>query len=470
LIQTNARETTRIWLACLAALTVLRLSLAATLPLAPDEAYYWLWSQHLQPGYYDHPPMVAVFIRAGTMLAGSTPFGIRLFGPLSAAAGSYLLWHAAEDFCPDRHAGLVAAGLFNATLVTGAGAIIITPDTPLLFFWTAALAGAGRLLARRDRRWWLAIGAATGFALLSKYTGALMIAGLGLWLLGNNEGRRHLRTPWPWAGILLALAIFTPNLLWNQTHHWVSYLKQGGRVAQFDPARAVQFLTELIFGQIGLVTPIIFGLFCIAIWRLCRAQNAVGQLLLWLTLLPAAVFVEHAFSERVQANWPAIIYPAACIAAACLPEPTLKRWLKPALALGFGITLLVYAQTLAGILPLPPQRDPSTLQLAGWAAFSAELGQRNSAFVTSDDYATDAELAYHARPGSIVAVFDPRWQYFSFPSSRALAGSAGILVTRHQDAGCPIPLGTLTRQSGRGPIMTYRLCRVTASATGSLLP
>jgi 4-amino-4-deoxy-L-arabinose transferase-like glycosyltransferase len=471
LIETaNARETDGIWLACLLALTVLRLILAATVPLAPDEAYYWLWAQHLQAGYYDHPPMVALFIRAGTMLAGSTAFGIRLFGPLAAAAGSLLLWRAAEDFCPHRHAGLVAAGLFNATLVAGAGAILMTPDTPLLLFWCAGLAAAGRLLATRDARWWLAIGVAAGFALLSKYTGVLLVAAFGLWLLSSNIGRRQLKTPWPWAGMVLALAIFAPNLAWNQAHQWVSYLKQGGRVAAFDPARALQYLAELVFGQIGLVTPIIFGLFAYAIWRLCRAHNAVAQLLLWLTLLPAAVFLEHAVFDRVQANWPAIIYPTASIAAACLPVATLGRWLKPALALGFGVTLLVYAQSVAAFLPLPPARDPAALQLAGWGQFTAELGSRHAPFVTSDDYATTAELAFHAPPGSVVAGFDPRWRYFRFAATQALAGTSGILVTRRAGTPCPVPLGTLTRQSGRGPVIAYRLCSFTATSSGSLLP
>ncbi len=60
-------------------------------PLAPDEAYYWVWSRALAAGYLDHPPMVALWIRAGTALAGDTPLGIRLLGPLSAPLGSLLL-------------------------------------------------------------------------------------------------------------------------------------------------------------------------------------------------------------------------------------------------------------------------------------------------------------------------------------------------------------------------------------------
>ena len=79
------------WLAALAALTALRLVVAAVTPLAPDEAYYWVWSRDLQGGYLDHPPMVALFIRAGTLMVGENVLGVRLMGPLSLALGSVLL-------------------------------------------------------------------------------------------------------------------------------------------------------------------------------------------------------------------------------------------------------------------------------------------------------------------------------------------------------------------------------------------
>ena len=75
----------RLALLALLALTALRLVLAASLPLAPDEDYYLLWAQHLQPGYFDHPPMVALWIKAGTMICGNTALGVRLFGPLGTA-------------------------------------------------------------------------------------------------------------------------------------------------------------------------------------------------------------------------------------------------------------------------------------------------------------------------------------------------------------------------------------------------
>jgi len=62
----------------------LRLVAAAFTPITFDEAYYWMWSKHLAGGYYDHPPMVALLIRLGTLIAGDTELGVRLVSILLA--------------------------------------------------------------------------------------------------------------------------------------------------------------------------------------------------------------------------------------------------------------------------------------------------------------------------------------------------------------------------------------------------
>src|SRR6266568_9355989 len=77
------------------ALVVLRLLAAAWTPLTFDEAYYWMWSKHLAFGYYDHPPMVAFVIRAGTLIAGDTELGVRLVSILLALPMSYAIYRSA---------------------------------------------------------------------------------------------------------------------------------------------------------------------------------------------------------------------------------------------------------------------------------------------------------------------------------------------------------------------------------------
>src|ERR1043165_4316820 len=77
------------------ALVALRLVAAAYTPITFDEAYYWMWSKALAGGYYDHPPMVAYVIRAGTMIAGDTVLGVRLVSILLALPMTWAVYQAA---------------------------------------------------------------------------------------------------------------------------------------------------------------------------------------------------------------------------------------------------------------------------------------------------------------------------------------------------------------------------------------
>ncbi len=457
----------------LALLTAVRLAVAGFTPLSADEAYYWVWSRALAPGYLDHPPMVALWIRAGTMLAGQGAFGIRLLGPVSAALGSVMLAGAAEDLFPGRRLGLAAAALLNATLLLAVGAVTMTPDTPLLFFWTAALWALGRLHATGRGGWWLAVGLFAGGALASKYTAALLGAGIGLWLLATPQGRRWLRTPWPWAGGILALLCFLPVLQWNAAHGWASFAKQGGRTGDWHPADAARFVVELLGSQIGLGTPLVAVLCAVGTWVATRRwrQGPAPALLAALTVPGALVFLEHAVGDRVQANWPAILFPAGCIAAAAYAG---RLW-RPAAASGFAIGALVYIQAATALLPLPRRLDPTLIRLGGWDALARQVGSQPAGFIAADNYGLAAILA-HDLPGPVVGA-EPRWALFALPTA-AVAGRTGLLVRSHRRAGPPdpapwlslTPAGTVTRSRDGAVAEQYDLFRVTAREDMVRLP
>jgi len=431
-------------LAALVAITLLRLVVAAMVPLSPDEAYYWIWSRALAPGYLDHPPAVALMIRLGTSLAQATPLGVRLLGPLAAAAGTLLVARAAEDLFPGRRAGVTSALLLNATLVLGAGSVMMTPDVPLLLFWTAGLAGAARWLATRDGRWWLAIGLACGAALASKYTAILLPLGLGLWLLWVPALRLVLRSPWPWAGAAAGAAVFMPVLAWNSANGWISFAKQGARAGSWNPARALQFLGELLGGQIALATPVVFAM-CVAgtlaaLRHAVRDRDPRWSLLACLLAPPVLIFIQHALGDRVQGNWPAIVYPAAVIAASALVGPVWRRLLVPAVATGAAITLLVYVQAIAMPFRVTGIVDPVALRLAGWGGFADRVEAIRRAdealFVAADNYGIAAELAWHLPSGVPVIGVDPRWEVFDLPGGEgAIAGRRGILVRSRRRGG-----------------------------------
>ena len=460
-----ARPRSTLPLAGLLLLTALRLVVAAAAPLSPDEAYYWVWSHALAPGYLDHPPMVALWIWLGTAVAGPTVLGVRLLAPLAAAAGSLFLASAGDQLFPGRRVGLWAAIMLNATLMLGAGAVTMTPDTPLLLFWTAALYALARLAGGAAPGWWLMAGACTGLAFDSKYTAALLGLGAFLWLL-TPAMRPALRTPWPWAAAALAALLTAPVLIWNASHGWASLLKQGGRSGDFRPT--FRFIGELLAGQLGLATPMVAVLMVLGTVAACRRWREPGSgLLAALTVPGAAVFLEHAIGDRVQANWVAILYPVAALAAAAHT----RRWRRPAAALGFALTALLYLQVSAAPFPLPRTLDP-TLRLAGYTRLAAdaehEATEAGAAFLASEEYGLAALLAFDEPPKGpslpIIAA-EPRWRFFALPPAPTATGLLLLSDRRHgpnpafwQDA---TPLRTLTRGRPGEPAESYTLYRVT---------
>ena len=423
----------------LLALTLVRLVVAASMPLSGDEAYYWVWSRALAPGYLDHPPMAALWIRAGTALLGDTALGVRLLAPLSAAVGSLLLARTADDLFPGRRAGLVAAALLNATLLLGAGSVTMTPDTPLLLFWTAALAGLARVLRSGDGRWWLAVGVAAGCGMASKYTAGFMGVGIVLWLAWVPGLRRWFGSAYLWAGGAVAAACFAPVVAWNAGHGWASFAKQGGRAGDWNPGAALRHVGELLGGQIGMATPLVFVLLAAGMWAAARrgARDGAWALLAAMTRPGLLVFVQHALGDRVQANWPAILYPAAAIAAAGLGP---RLW-RPAVALGGAMTALVYVQAATAILPLPRRLDPTLIQLGGWDGVARGLDtlRRNegAGWVASEAYGPASLLAFHARPGVPVLGAEARWALFDLP--RAAPAGPGLLLVSQRRSEPPDP-------------------------------
>ncbi len=238
------------------ALVVTRIAVAAAAPLTFDEAYYWRLSQHLAGGYLDHPPMFAVIIRLGTLIAGDTALGVRLVAVLLALPASFAVWRAAAILFGDGRLAATAALFFNLTLIVALGTVIVTPDSPLLVAGAFVLLFLAKLMDTGNGAWWLAVGAAVGAGLLSKYSALFFGLSIVAWSLIVPEQRRWLLTPWPWLGGLVALVIFMPVLVWNADHDWGSFIFQFRRLAVEH--FTLRYLGEFLPAQLGLATPSVF--------------------------------------------------------------------------------------------------------------------------------------------------------------------------------------------------------------------
>src|SRR5277367_5815152 len=307
------------------ALVALRLVAAAWTPLTFDEAYYWMWSKHLAFGYYDHPPMVALVIRLGTMIAGDTELGVRLVAILLALPMSFAVYRTAVILFGGVRLAATATILLNVTLMAAVGTLIVTPDAPLLVASCFVLFSLAKVLETGRGAWWLAVGAATGAALLSKYTALFFGPAIVIWLVSVPKLRHWLLSPWLYLGGLVALAVFAPDILWNADHQWVSFIKQIGRarIEDFRPA----FIGELIPTQVAFATPLVFILGAMGLYALvgrgtgASAARVLINAVFWTIGL---YFAWHASHARVEANWFAPVYPAFSIAAAVAAH--LARW------------------------------------------------------------------------------------------------------------------------------------------------
>ncbi|WP_438274970.1 glycosyltransferase family 39 protein [Nitrobacter sp.] len=409
------------------ALVGLRLVCAAVTPLTFDEAYYWTWSKHLAGGYYDHPPLVAIVIRLGTMLAGDTEFGVRLVSILLALPMSFAVYRTAELLFDSAKAAASATVLLNVTLMVAAGTVIVTPDAPLMAASSFVLLGLAKLLVSGRGAWWLAVGAAVGVALLSKYTALFFGPVILIWLLAVPELRRWLKSPWPYLGGLVALAIFSPVIIWNADHHWASFAKQFGRarVDQFT----LRYIVELIPTQIVFATPPVFALAAMGLFAKHGEGTRAARTLISTTVWTLALyFVWHSLHGRVEANWFAPVYPALAIAAAVASDitnwqPRGRRFadLCRRCAVPVGVAMLgaLVVQVNTGVLS-GYRRDASVRSVGvGWRELAAEIEAvrvRSGAHcVLAQGYGVTSWLRFYLPKGTCVAQHFERIRWINAP-------------------------------------------------------
>ncbi len=422
------------------AVVLARLAAAAFIPLSEDEAYYRLWAEHLQLGYYDHPPMIAWWVRAGMAIAGDDPLGVRLLPVLSSGLVSLVVFDIAAQLGANEPVATRAAVWFNATLLVGAGGALAVPDGPNMLFWSLSLDALARAeRPQGSRAWWIGAGVAAGLATLSKYSALFLAPGIFLWLVMKPKGWRTLLTPWPWAAAVVAAALFELNLAWNAQHHWVTFAKQFGRAVPggFAPQNLGWFLA----GQLILITPSIAWFAArggaAALRRKPAAALPVDLSLPLATSLPfLAYLVLHSLHDRVEAHWPAPLYPAIALIAAAAAESFGATGYqhgvrRRAAAIGLALSALVLLHLAWPATDFGVQ-DPA-LGFRGWSDFAQRIEAlrvaSHAGWVGTLSYGTTAELAASGKIKGPIVELRERDRYPSNDASwRADLGQPGLVV------------------------------------------
>lgn len=387
------------FLALLAVVALIRLGQIGREDLFCDEAYYWDWSRHLNLGYVDHPPMIAYVIFFFTTLGGDSEFMVRLGSVIFATGVSLLIYLLSRNLFEDEKVGFFAALLFN--LIPGFVLIgnLATPDAPLLFFWTLTLYLTHKALTRA-RHWYLA-GAALGLALLCKYIAILLVPSVLLFLLCSPDHRRWLRRKEPYLALFFAFIIFTPVILWNAAHGWISFVYQLGHGAL--EAQTESFsggLLEYTASQLVVLSPVTY-IFCLGAtlvsgWRgMVKRDNCF--LLLFCASTPTILFFTLL---NGMPHWAFPGYVGAVIALARLLQLFLR---SPRFTTLKAATFL---PTCFALLCLPLLMSAHflvhTYQFVGWQELGekvnkvmAEMPNPQETFIVGLDFPLPSEIAYY---------------------------------------------------------------------------
>jgi 4-amino-4-deoxy-L-arabinose transferase-like glycosyltransferase len=397
-------------LAAVAAITAARLLWLAvqSAGLYPDEAQYWFWSTQPAWGYYSKPPLIAWLIALTTVAFGDSEFAIRLSAPLLHAAAAGIVYAIGARLY-DRRIGFWAALAYVTLPGVSLSAFIISTDAVLLPCWAAALYAFIRAREPGGARWWLAVGIAAGLGLLAKY--AMMywlLSAFGFVMLVRGE-RRHLG---PLLGAAaIAVLIYLPNLWWNRSHGFVSYLHvRDNAELSWNLLHPTAFF-EFLGSQFGVVGPLLFAALILIVLRPRLLGERRAMMLSAFALPTLGLMLGLSLLSRAEPNWAAPAYVSAIVlVVATALEGGWRRLVPVSIALNLTAAVLLFGVTdaFAAIgVAVPAKYDPLH-RLRGWRELGQQVGALLAAHpgltLMADDRELLASLIYYVRPHPFGAV------------------------------------------------------------------
>ena len=266
-----------------------------------DELYFLACSRHLDWGYVDQPPLIAVITWLARSLLGDSLPAIRFLPAVAGAAEVALTALIARELGGKRFAqGLAAlAALVAPGILIVDGMLTMNAFEPL--FWMGCAYLFIRIVKTGDQKLWVWFGILSGVGLENKYSMLVFGAGIVVGLVLTPE-RRSLARPWIWVGGAIAFLIFLPNVLWNIHRHFPflelrANLQRSGRDVPLGP---LAFFAQEILALLPLSLPIwLAGLWFYFFSKLGKPFRALG----WAWVFTAAVIVT--LSPRVYYLFPA---------------------------------------------------------------------------------------------------------------------------------------------------------------------
>jgi hypothetical protein len=319
---------------------ILNLFQAYQTGLHADEAYYWIYSQFLDWGYFDHPPLVALFVKTGDLLFHN-PLGLRLITVFSNSLAIYMLWLIVKKYGVQIQLFII---LVSAVLIFHVYSFITTPDVPL-FFFSVLFLYVYQIYIKEDKiKWALALGVICAALMLSKYHGILLIFFVLLSNLKLFTRKSFYLT------IVIGVILCLPHLYWQYLNGYPSLyyhlIDRSATPYQFS------YTYKYFLDQLLMMGPLVGWLYFYYGFKLKTHDDAFLSALKFVFYGVFIFFFFSTFKGRVQAQWPLIEYIALFILAYVYALQNLAFFRKLKWLFGINILLILIARfIIMGFIP-----------------------------------------------------------------------------------------------------------------------
>ena len=310
-----------------------------------DEAYYRLYGQFLDWGYFDHPPMVALLTRASdALVCGSSliakNLSVRLMTVLLHIATMVLIWKTIDTskITKNVEAFFIICG---SMVMFSAYGFITAPDAPLLFFAALFFYSYKRYLQTPSWSLSLLLGIAMAGMVYSKYMAVLVI---GFVIISNLRLMKDVRL---WGSVLFALALLTPHFYWQYSHHFPSMTCQlVGRATAWHRIYSLEYLPN----QLVVFNPIAFVWMWIIAIRSFFHRDAFTRALIWQFVGFELFFAIMTLRGHVEPHWTMVASIPVILLLMSEWEKAAK-WLRYSMVVCLILVCIARVVLMANVLP-----------------------------------------------------------------------------------------------------------------------
>jgi hypothetical protein len=396
---------------------LVNLSQAAFTELANDEAYYWVYGEYLDLGYFDHPPVIALLIKTGYFLFHNG-LGVRLFTVVLSTLSVLFLF----QLCGSRNFKFFFLLLASMSIFETYGFIAV-PDVPLLFFTILFFLFYKRYLEKDDWKNSLLLGLCIALLLYSKYHGLLI---LFFTILSNIKllTRKSFYTV-----VIFSCILYIPHILWQILHDYPSYQYHVLNKSQnpYNPKDSINF----ILGQLLVAGPFV-GFFLFYAFFKHKAGNLLEKSLKFTFIGFVIFFLLITLNTRVEPNWTlSAMVPLLAIAYPyILSNEKIKKRVTSFSIVSIVIFIFFRLNLVFNFLPVVgSQMFPEFYNNKTWAE-DLHKAAKNTPVVFSDTYQKAAKYAFYSgeQSMSLNNISYRRNQYDFWPIEDSLQGKRILYI------------------------------------------